>query len=506
MYKKAIRSWIKHADFILLDLFSLLLSLMTGIWVVRANGKAFFEPNVPGFVVLILMIDLGVLIAFDGLDRVVTRGYLVEIGMTLRHVLLVLGLVLLAGALRSEQVIYPRGFFFLVLLLYFIYSYGTRVFWKRTLRRRPVSSEVKKPILIVTDSRYAGEILERMREYSFLRYQIVGLVFVDRDAEGELFEDVPVVANLNNAADFLCREWVNEVLFFHSSPDDRTQDLIDKCRQMALTIHLYVAIQGIDERKQMIERIAGYEVLTANINFMNPLDVFAKRCFDIVVGLLGSAAACVLLVILAPFLYFASPGPLIFCQERIGENGHKFKMYKIRSMYMDAEARKAALAGESSHADGMMFKMDFDPRVIGNRILPDGTKKKGIGAFIRETSLDEFPQFFNVLKGDMSVVGTRPPTPDEWEKYQYRHRARMSVKPGLTGLWQIRPDKDYMSFDEIVALDTEYIANWGLGMDLRIVWATVIKFLGGLLGKKNEIEPDAVRRGKDAEAAGSKGR
>ena len=182
MYKKAIRSWIKHADFILLDLFSLLLSLMTGIWVVRANGKAFFEPNVPGFVVLILMIDLGVLIAFDGLDRVVVRGYLVEIGMTLRHVLLVLGLVLLAGALRSEQVIYPRGFFFLVLLLYFIYSYGTRVFWKRTLRRHPVSSEVKKPILIVTDSRYAGEILERMREYSFLRYQIVGLVFVDRDA------------------------------------------------------------------------------------------------------------------------------------------------------------------------------------------------------------------------------------------------------------------------------------------------------------------------------------
>jgi lipopolysaccharide/colanic/teichoic acid biosynthesis glycosyltransferase len=166
-------------------------------------------------------------------------------------------------------------------------------------------------------------------------------------------------------------------------------------------------------------------------------------------------------------------------------------MYKIRSMYPDAEARKAALYAESSHADGMMFKMDFDPRVIGNRILPDGTRKKGIGAFIRDTSLDEFPQFFNVLKGDMSLVGTRPPTPDEWEKYQYRHRARMSVRPGLTGLWQISPDKDTMSFDEVVRLDTEYISNWGLGTDLRILLATAEKLLRGILGlkeKENEKE------------------
>jgi lipopolysaccharide/colanic/teichoic acid biosynthesis glycosyltransferase len=268
---------------------------------------------------------------------------------------------------------------------------------------------------------------------------------------------------------------------------------------MALTIHLVVAVQGIGERKMTIGYIAGYEVLTANINFMNPLDAFIKRCFDIVVGFFGSIAAVLLLIVLGPFIYAASPGPLIFCQERIGENGHKFKMYKIRSMYMDAEERKAALMAESSHADGMMFKMDFDPRVIGNRILPDGTKKKGIGAFIRDTSLDEFPQFFNVLKGEMSIVGTRPPTPDEWEKYQYHHRARMSVKPGLTGLWQIRPDKDTMSFDDIVALDTEYIANWGLGLDLRIVIETARKFLRGLFfGKKKKKE--AKRSGETAES------
>ena len=130
---------------------------------------------------------------------------------------------------------------------------------------------------------------------------------------------------------------------------------------------------------------------------------------------------------MGPAIYLKSPGPIFFSQERVGKNGKKFKMYKFRSMYMDAEERKAELMKQNRVSDGMMFKLDFDPRVIGNKILPDGTKKTGIGNFIRVTSLDEFPQFFNVLKGDMSIVGTRPPTLDEWNKYELHHRARLPV-------------------------------------------------------------------------------
>lgn len=490
MYKIAIRGWLKHFDFILLDMLSLLIALESAYAITEYVGLPFTDPHKTSFAVTLIMIDLTVLIAFDALKDVLTRNYMEELYHTISHGLILLAFAFMAVAVRKADVIYPRIMQIWAGVLYFTLSYSTRIVWKKILLRRSRYREPKRTILVVTETDFAPEILARMKKYSFMRFNLVGLVLVDRDARGEVIDGVPVVANVDDAADFICRNWVDDVFFFHASLENRTQELLEQCRQMALTIHVYVAIQGVDERKQMIDYLAGYEVLTANMNMMDPWDVFLKRSFDVVVGFFGSLFALLLLVVLGPFIYAASPGPLIFCQERIGENGRKFKMYKIRSMYPDAEERKKALEKQSSHADGMMFKMDFDPRVIGNRILPDGTQKKGIGAFIRETSLDEFPQFFNVLKGDMSVVGTRPPTPDEWAKYQYRHRARMSIQPGLTGLWQIQPDKDSMSFEDIVRLDTEYIAHWGIATDLRIVAATARKVLHSIFrsGKKNREE------------------
>ena len=119
-------------------------------------------------------------------------------------------------------------------------------------------------------------------------------------------------------------------------------------------------------------------------------------------------------------------------------------MYKFRSMYLDAEKRRDELMKDNKLGDGKMFKLDFDPRVIGNKILPDGTKKTGIGDFIRRTSLDEFPQFFNVLKGDMSIIGTRPPLISETNLYDLHHYARLAIKPGITGMWQVSGRSDIL--------------------------------------------------------------
>ena len=144
-------------------------------------------------------------------------------------------------------------------------------------------------------------------------------------------------------------------------------------------------------------------------------------------------------------------------------------------MYPDAEQRKKDLM-KDNQMNGYMFKMDADPRVIGSG--PDGTRH-GIGWFIRKTSIDEFPQFWNVLKGEMSLVGTRPPTVDEWEKYQYHHRGRLAVKPGLTGLWQVSGRSSITDFEEVVRLDVEYIQKWDMGLDLKILLRTIWVVLSG---------------------------
>lgn len=201
-----------------------------------------------------------------------------------------------------------------------------------------------------------------------------------------------------------------------------------------------------------------------------------KRTMDIAGGVVGCLITAVLCVFVAPAIYISSPGPIFFSQIRVGENGKRFKMYKFRSMYPDAEERKRDYLAQNRIKDGLMFKLDFDPRVIGNRIV-DGRERTGIGEFIRKTSIDEFPQFFNVLRGDMSLVGTRPCLIDEYEAYDLHHRTRMAVKPGITGLWQISGRSDITDFEEVVRLDNQYINSWSLGLDIKIILKTIRKVL-----------------------------
>ena len=236
---------------------------------------------------------------------------------------------------------------------------------------------------------------------------------------------------------------------------------------MGHTVHLKLARLKKEKMRQMVEEIEGYTVISSSINMASQKQVFVKRLMDIAGGIVGLIGTAVIFVIVAPCIFVKSPGPIFFSQIRVGKNGRKFKIYKFRSMYMDAEERKKELMAQNNIKDGMMFKMDNDPRII-----------KGIGNFIRDYSLDEFPQFWNVLKGDMSLVGTRPPTEDEWEKYDLHHRARLAIKPGITGMWQISGRSDITDFEEVVRLDTEYIKNWDLGLDIKILLKTVLVVIG----------------------------
>ena len=291
---------------------------------------------------------------------------------------------------------------------------------------------------------------------------------------GHRIHGVDVVADAATAVRYICRTWVDEVLIVISDNQPYPKKLIDQLIETGVTIHLNLAkVSNISGKKQFVEQIGPYTVLTTTMNYASERQLLIKRVMDIAGGLVGCLLTGIIFIFVAPAIYISSPGPIFFAQERVGKNGKKFKMYKFRSMYMDAEARKAELMKENKLGDGKMFKMDFDPRVIGNKILPDGTKKTGIGDFIRRTSLDEFPQFFNVLKGDMSVVGTRPPLVSETELYELHHYARLSIKPGITGLWQVSGRSDITDFEEVVRLDREYIDNWNVGMDIKILLKTV---------------------------------
>ena len=214
-------------------------------------------------------------------------------------------------------------------------------------------------------------------------------------------------------------------------------------------------------------------MLTNSLRIVSIRELALKRLIDIAGGIVGCLLTAVIFIFIAPIIYIQSPGPIFFTQKRIGKNGKVFRMYKFRSMYMDAEERKKALMKQNKVQDGMMFKMDDDPRIIGSEKKDKNGKPKGIGNFIRRTSLDEFPQFWNVLKGEMSLVGTRPPTLDEWEKYDLHHRVRMSIKPGITGLWQISGRSDITDFEEVVRLDREYIETWSVELDFQILLKTV---------------------------------
>ena len=171
-------------------------------------------------------------------------------------------------------------------------------------------------------------------------------------------------------------------------------------------------------------------------------------------------------LIFAPIVKLQSPGPIFYSQTRVGKNGRQFKFYKFRTMVVGADAMKKDLMAQNE-MKGLMFKMENDPRIFG------------IGKFMRKYSIDELPQFWNVLKGDMSLVGTRPPTVEEFKQYELHHKARLGIRPGLTGMWQVSGRSDIKDFEKIVALDTQYISNWSLGMDMRILFRTVLVVLTG---------------------------
>ncbi len=477
MYRKAPTDWRKHLDVMLFDILCLEAAFFLSFVIRHGFTKPFIESGYLSLGIIMAILDFLVAVLFSSFKNVLRRGYYQGFLQSLRHVVTVLAANVFFTFIIHQGSVYSRTTIVLTALFHLLFGYFSRILYRKW---RKNSETNRRSLFVVTSSDKAEEVIKGIQKDISETILISGIAIIDRDMVGKKISGITVVANKDTVIDYVCRKWVDEIYIHADRTLDITNELYSAFMEMGLTVHMEIGKLSLyKDQSRQVEKIGDALVMTSSINMISGGKLFLKRLLDVVGGIVGSMFALLIMAVVAIPIKRQSPGPLLYTSERIGQNGKRFKMYKIRSMYLDADKRKEELMTQNRVKDGMMFKLDWDPRIIGNRTLPDGSHKTGIGEFIRKTSLDEFPQFFNVLKGDMSLVGTRPPTPDEWEKYEAHHRARMSTKPGITGMWQVSGRSEITDFEEVVRLDTEYISNWSIGLDVKILLQTVAVVVAG---------------------------
>ena len=310
-------------------------------------------------------------------------------------------------------------------------------------------------LFIVTTKSRIEKTLQQLENY---KEGIIASVSVVDDAQYE----VPGIQTVSaeKIVTYVTKEVVDQVLINLPSDKYLVFDYISQFETMGIPVA--VSIQALEFNSngyKTIQQLGTMSTVTFSTTFYRYRDVVLKRMMDILGSLIGLFICGLVGIVLVPLIK-RDGGPAIFAQERVGTNGRKFKFYKFRSMRVDAEELKASLMKENT-MEGGMFKVENDPRITP------------IGRFIRKTSLDELPQFWNVLKGDMSLVGTRPPTVDEYETYTPGQKKRLSFKPGITGLWQISGRSNIKNFEDVVKLDVAYIDEWTIWKDIEILIKTI---------------------------------
>lgn len=315
-------------------------------------------------------------------------------------------------------------------------------------------------IMVITENKLIKETVFRLKEELGINYQIVAIGCIGEKCEFESYEGILVFKQkeIIHAATTMALD--EAFINVHGIDGKEVADLLHSFEEMGIDCHYNLELPGMNGNRGRIENFGDYTVVTYTRFQSSYKRMLIKRGIDVIGGLAGLIITGIFYPFVAIAIKLDSPGPVLFSQTRIGRNGRRFKIYKFRSMYMDAEKRKKELE-KQNEIQGLMFKMENDPRVTR------------VGKFIRKTSIDELPQFYNVLKGDMSLVGTRPPTEDEFEKYNQYYRRRISMTPGLTGLWQVSGRSEIENFDDVVKYDLKYIDNWSLLLDFKILLRTV---------------------------------
>jgi exopolysaccharide biosynthesis polyprenyl glycosylphosphotransferase len=453
-----------------LDLCCILISFLSTTWIKYGNITSNWRENIYGFsCIIVLLFYMAIYYVYDSYSGLYKRGMIEEFIVVFKvNCILAVTLTSVMYLLKAGNT-FSRLFFISFLSFNLIIMYIGRLYFKIISMALYKKRAMSHKIMVVTTSDQVREVIKRLKYNMDWSYDIAYLTIIDSCMINQQFDGIKVMADYRTMFQ-IAKTMVLDSVFIHI-PDNRElymnlDETIQEFEDMGVIVHLSINTFGLKINEKVVEQISCYHVLTFRTKLFTVTELHMKRVLDIIGALVGSLLTIICSIFIIPAIIIESPGPILFSQIRVGKNGRRFKIYKFRSMFMDAEESKEQLRAQNE-MNGLVFKMTNDRGI---------TK---VGKFLRRTSLDELPQFYNILKGDMSLVGTRPPTEDEFLQYEGRHKRRLALKSGLMGLWQISGRSDINDFEEVVKLDLEYIDNWSIGLDIKIILKTIkVVFFG----------------------------
>ena len=455
---KSFDHYLKKFGILALDIGCILIALSLAYFVYPLNTMP-----MSNYLIILLLLALGYNFVNSQNRNLFARGYLIELKeVIVYNIYLLCGLVLIAFFWKkletTSRLLTSYFFCFNIMIMYL-----SRVLVKVLLRRMYNDDPKKTKGILMVVEKGQETLLDTFR--SGLTYNVIGILIVDQDQVTGIVDGNEISCTLDKLVNTVVTYQIDDVVFKLPGQGQKALfELITDFEDMGANCHYALDVPTGARGNATMEMFGEMFMATYTLRTQSTWQLVMKRVMDICGAVVGLILCGIISIFLVPAIKFDSPGPAIFSQIRIGKNGRRFKFYKFRSMYVDAEERKKELM-KNNEMDGLMFKMEDDPRI---------TK---VGKFIRKTSLDEFPQFWNVLVGDMSLVGTRPPTEDEFNKYNGHYKRRLMMTPGITGLWQVSGRSSITDFDEVVKLDLEYIDNWSLLGDIKILFKTVISVI-----------------------------
>jgi exopolysaccharide biosynthesis polyprenyl glycosylphosphotransferase len=385
-----------------------------------------------------------------------------ELRMTV-HAVVVAGLILCGTLYLSRGVFVSRIEILLTVLFTFVFLSVRRILQRHLLYKRYRAGVETRNVLIVGAGRVGRALRSHLDSQEYLGLRFKG--FVALTEEEAASGDVDIRGSLRNCLPLARSLFVDEI--FLSAPTEKrfVLSLVEEARSLGIDVRAVPDLYDGLACNAPVEYVGQFPTIPLHRRDL-PLGAYlAKRALDLVVASLGLLLFLPLLALLALWVRLDSPGPIFYKAKRIGLKGRTFDCYKFRTMVADADNLKEELA-HLNERDAILFKIASDPRITR------------LGRYLRKYSLDELPQLYNVIRGDMSLVGPRPPVASEVEQYELSHLRRLDVLPGITGLWQIEARQD-PSFENYISLDTAYVENWSLLLDLKILLRTAGVVLNG---------------------------